>query len=411
MIEANSLERRLRRHLHAPVHPWFAPCAPGLDEVLAQELLDLGAQAVCSEPGGVSFQGRLETGYRANLWLRTANRVLLRIATFGAHRPEDLFRHVSRLSWELFLNPTIPLRTTSHSERSWLSHEDLVERTLREAIARRWVDVGGDGSWAQVRGTAEQEEQGGAIQRLLVRVVEDQVQLSLDSSGAHLHRRGYRLDSAKAPMRETLAAGVLGVAGYRGGILHDPMCGSGTLVIEGAMIARQQAPGAQRAFLFQHWPSFKPNTWQHLLTQERAGRREAGLPDLIGGDRDPAALRAARANAARAGVGPAVHLEESDFFEAAPPPGPGWVVLNPPYGLRLEDPRATASLFARIGDRLRQTHAGWRYGILVPSPDLIEALRLPVARRLRLPHGGLTIELVTGEIPADDHALRLGGRV
>lgn len=394
-----ALARRIRRHLHAPLHSWFAPCAPGLAGVLADELAALGASELRPEEGGVGFRGKLELMYRAQLYLATANRIWLRLEPVGARRPEELFRHLSRLPWELYLAPEVPLRFTVHAAASWLHHDELIEGTVRDAIARRLTDQGRPATGARAVGLPEQEAAGEAVQRVLVRLVADRAELSLDASGAHLHRRGYRLDPSKAPLRETLAAGALRLAGYDGTApLVDPMCGGGTFAIEGALLATHRAPGAGRRFLFERWPSFREATWRHLVERELAGRIPAPAP-ILARDRDLGMVRAATANAERAELAQVLRVEAGDFFADPPGLARGWVLLNPPYGLRLEPDRAMTSLYERIGARLRAAYPGWRYGIMVPSPELVAALGLPVSTRVRLPHGGLAVELVAGTVP------------
>lgn len=393
-----SLPRRIKQHVHAPVHDWFAPCAPGFEPVVARELVPLEAEDIRVEAGGVSFRGKLEVGYRANLWLRAANRVLLRVAEFRARRPEELFRHAQGLYWEALLALDVPLRFSISSYQSWLKHEGLLESTLRDAIRRRLQDLGLDPSVADLPVAAPEEGAEPLVQRLMVRLEGDRLTLSLDSSGDHLHRRGYRQATAKAPLRETLAAGMLLTAGYDGQApLLDPMCGSGTLVIEAALLARHLPPGLSRSFLFERWPSFKEGTWRHLQRQAIADALPAAPASLVGRDTHGGAIRAAQANAERAGVD--AEFEPGDFFRAAPPEGPGWVVMNPPYGLRVGEGTDIRALYRRIGGRLRQAYAGWRFALLVPEARLVEVLGLPAEEPLWIPHGGLKVAIVRGTVP------------
>lgn len=392
----SSLERRIKRHLHAPVHDWFAPCAPGLEPALAQELAALDATDIQPTPGGVAFKGKLDVGYLANLWLRTANRVLLRAGAFGARRPEDLFRHAAQLPWELLLAGDVPLRFEVSTFDSWLKRDDLIEATLRDAIHKRFAEQGVESKVADLAPGRDEDD----LQRVMVRVERDRVSLSLDSSGEHLHRRGYRQATAKAPLRENLAAGALLLAGYDGtGPLFDPMCGSGTFAIEGALIARKLPPGLQRRFLFERWPSFRAATWEFI--KRRA--LEASLPQppalITARDENGGAIRASRANAERAGVADSFALAQADFFKEAGLGGPpGLIAINPPYGVRIGDDASTLALYRRMGERLKQEYTGWRYVILAPSNALTDALSLQVRSRVLIPHGGLKITLVFGEI-------------
>jgi len=238
------------------------------------------------------------------------------------------------------------------------------------------------------------------VQRILVRLEEDRLTLSLDTTGEHLHRRGYRQATAKAPLRENLAAGLLLAAGYDGERpLVDPMCGSGTLAIEAALIARRLPPGGNRSFLFERWPSFRASTWTHLKKRAMEEARPAAPAAIVARDTHGGALRAAEANAERAGVSRDLVLEQADFFHASPPEGTGWVVMNPPYGLRVGESEDIRALYRRIGGRLRSAYAGWDFALLVPEARLIEVLGLPAEPPLWIPHGGLKVAVVRGKVP------------
>ncbi|MBO9539836.1 hypothetical protein J7643_04490 [bacterium] len=391
-----SLERRIKRHMHAPAHAWFAPCAPGLEPALAQELSALGADDVQPEAGGVAFKGKLDVGYLANLWLRTANRVLLRVAAFGARRPEDLFRHAVQVPWELLVAGDVPLRFEVTAFESWLKRDDLIEATLRDAIRKRLSEQGLPTQVADL----PPGEDAALLQRVQVRVTNDRVTLSLDSSGEHLHRRGYRQVTAKAPLRENLAAGALLLAGYDGTMpLLDPMCGSGTFSIEGALIARKLPPGLHRRFMFEHWPSFRPATWEFIKRKAVDSSLHELPTPIVARDENGGAVRAATANAERADVAQSISISQGDFFkEGAPGDLPGLIAINPPYGVRIGDEASTLALYRRLGNKLKQAYAGWRYVILAPSNDLTDALGLPIRTRVLIPHGGLKITLVFGEI-------------
>ncbi len=395
-----SLSRRIKQHVHAPLHDWFAPCAPGFEPVVAGELAPLEAEDIRTEAGGVSFRGKLEVGYRANLWLRAANRVLLRLAEFKAKRPEELFRHANGLYWEAFLAPDLPLRFQITRVRSWIKHDGLIESTLRDAIRRRLLEQGLDATVADRPISPAEDGAEPLVQRLMVRLEDDRLTLSLDSSGEHLHRRGYRQATAKAPLRETLAAGMLLAAGYDGQRpLLDPMCGSGTLAIEAALIARRLPPGAHRSFVFEHWPSYREATWGHLKKRAAAEALPSAPAPIVGRDSHGGAIRAAETNAERAGVLGDLVLEQGDFFRAEPPAGPGWVITNPPYGMRVSEGEDLRSLYRRIGGRLRSAYAGWDYALLVPEARLIDVLGLPAEPPLWIPHGGLKVAVVRGKLP------------
>ncbi len=385
-----ALSRRIKQHVHAPQHAFFAPCSPGLEPVLARELEALLAQEIATLPGGVAFKGKLDLAYQANLWLRTANRILLRVAEFRARAPEELFRHAKDVRWETLL-PAVPLRVEVSLHASRMTSDSLVERTLRDAIQAK----------LEAEGQPRLPEGDGPSQLLLVRMEENRVLLSLDTTGDLLHKRGYREATAKAPIRETLAAGILLSAGYDGSEpLLDPMCGAGTFPIEAALIARRLPPGLHRRFLFEDWPSFKEATWKHLKQKAVSQALDEAPQPIIAQDLNPGAIAATRANAERAGVLADLTVQAADFFATSPSEGArGWVVINPPYGRRIGEREDTGRLYDRIGATLRRGFPGWRFALVVPEPSLYGALRLPESERLLLPHGGLKVGVTLGRIP------------
>ncbi len=387
-----ALSRRIKQTVHAPVHTWFAPCSPGLEPVLARELSLLEASEIAPVSGGVEFKGKLELAYRANLWLRTANRVLLRVAEFRSRAPEELFRHAKEVRWETLL-PSMPLRVDVTLHGSRMTSDTQVERTLRDAIRERLDE--------QDLPRVREALTDAPSQLLLVRLEENRVTLSLDTSGELLHKRGYREATAKAPIRETLAAGILLAAGYDGSApLIDPMCGAGTFPIEAALIARNLPPGLNRSFRFEEWPSFKEATWRHL----KAKALEQSLPKaphpIFAQDMYAGPIEATRDNAERAGVLEDLTVKAADFFSAPVPEGPpGLLVVNPPYGVRIGNQDDAGRLYGRIGSKLRAAYPGWRFAVVVPEPSFYGALQLPEETRLFLPHGGLKIGVTIGRLP------------
>ncbi len=389
-----NLARRIKRRAWAPEWNWFATCAPGLEELLAGELKALGLAVSGPEPGGVGFAGKLEAGYLANLWLRTAGRVLLRLADFRVRRWEDLRRQARQVAWEVFVPAGAPLKVRVSLKGSNLKHAGRVAEEVLAAAT----------SSLQKAGLAPPRpcRKGEAGQLVLVRARDRRCQISLDASGEHLHKRGYRLEVAKAPLREDLAAALLLLAGYQGGeTLLDPMCGSGTLAVEAALLARRLPPLGRRPLAMEAWPCHRQPAWRHL--RARAGEQalaEAPAP-IHARDRVPGALRATAGNARRAGVAGDLALEQADFFAAPPPgPGPGLVVMNPPYGKRLGSVRRAGSLAARLGRRLGEAYGGWRVAAVLYLPQWVESLGLEETRTLSLPFGGLKVTLVVGRVPA-----------
>ena len=374
---------------------FFAVTAPGLKQVATRELLDLGLAPTQEqgEPpaGGVAFEGRLADLYRANLHLRSANRVLLRLGQFYAAAFSELRKKASRLPWERWLTPgrAISLRVTCHKSR--LYHSGGVAERVAAAIQER---LGQDISLQPFdQGSAE-----ALPQLVLVRLEHDLCTISLDSSGVSLHRRGYRLATAKAPLRETLAAGILLASGWDGSAsLWDPFCGSGTILIEAAWLALGLAPGRLRRFAFMDWPGYDPQRWQQLLEQAES-RVKGNPPQIWGSDRDAGAVEMAQANAARAGVDGIVRFSQAAISAAQAPPRPGWVVSNPPYGQRVSAGKDLRDLYARLGDVLRAQCPAWPVTLLTSDPRLLGATRLSIQERISTDNGGLPVTIAIGKV-------------
>jgi putative N6-adenine-specific DNA methylase len=238
-----------------------------------------------------------------------------------------------------------------------------------------------------------------------VRLVRDQCTISIDSSGALLHQRGYRLAGAKAPLRETLAAGILLAAGWDAvSPLLDPFCGSGTIAIEGALLAAGLPPGRSRRFAFMDWPDFDPALWAGLLESAAAEvKMSRPAPIIQASDRDAGAIAAAQENAQRAGVEGAVEFSRRAVSAIEPPAGPGWVVTNPPYGVRLDERDDLRNLYAKFGNTLRLLCPGWRVAFLSASLQLARSTGLPLdpSQTLPLVNGGLRVQLVQARVPAN----------
>ncbi|MCA1905352.1 MAG: hypothetical protein LDL11_02025 [Desulfarculus sp.] len=410
---AANLERRVKRQAWAPEHDLFAVTAPGLEPVCAHELLNLGAEEARATPGGVLFRGRLDSLYAANLWLRTAGRVLLRLKDFRVRTWEDLLRQAAAVPWEVWLEAGAQVRVRVSLRQSNLRHEGRIAEEVFQAASNRLASlglkpprlIGGEGREGEEDDGGDQTEGPSAggdqpAQTILVRGVDRRASLSLDGSGAHLHRRGYRLAPGPAPLREDLAAALLILCDYTGDQpLLDPFCGAGTLAIEAGLIARRLAPGLARDFAFSDWPSFREPTWRHLRKQAQAAALPAPPQPIHARDVSAPALEACRANARRAGLEGQVEIQRADFFNADPPPGPGLVVINPPFGHRLGSVRQAADLAKRIGWRLRLAYPGWRVGLVLYRPEWAADLGLAQARTLAAPHGGLKISLLCGEVP------------
>ena len=405
----------------SPRYELFASTAPGLESIAAGELKSLGARGR-QETGGVAFAGDLDRLYEANLWLRTASRVVVRLGQFHASTFYELERRAKKLPWTDFLPASGPVRLRVTCRKSKLYHSDAVAERVLAAIsesALRPIQFG-SGSINDERGYAEHadeaedaDEFGGSAseskigeessQLFVVRIVHDEVEVSADSSGELLHRRGYRREVAKAPLRETLAAAMILASGWRKGEpLLDPMCGSGTIPIEAALLARGIAPGLQRKFQFMTWPTFDEGLWNERLEKARSSITHS-TEVIRGSDRDAGAIQAAARNAERAGVADTIEFSTqavsgsiAQLEDVAK--GTGWILTNPPYGIRMGEGDDLRNLYARLGTELR-TKQGWRAGILTSDVALIRQTRLSLMPRFSTSNGGIPVSFLVSEKP------------
>jgi putative N6-adenine-specific DNA methylase len=375
----------------------FAVTAPGLETFTRQELQRLGTDTHLSKntregenAGGIEFEAGLPGLYRANLHLRTTSRILVRLGEFYAAAFSELRKKASRLPWENYLIPGQPvaLRVTCHKSR--LYHSDAVAERLAGAIA--------DHLGRPIPRVKYDDEAESQPQLVVLRFMNDLCTISVDSSGSLLHRRGYRLETGKAPLRETLAAGLLMASGWDGtSPLLDPFCGSGTIPIEAALLARGIPPGKDRHFSFMDWPNFDPQTWQAVLQESRANEQLA-CPALLASDRDAGAMRAAQANAARAGVLDDIAFATQAFSAILPPRERGWIITNPPYGQRIRSNADLRNLYSGMGSVLRQLCPGWSFGFLCSDETLAGHTRLRFERTLSLVNGGTAVKFFMGRI-------------
>lgn len=396
-------ERQIRRYIQAPVHRFAAIVPPELVPFCEAETVAMGLAEQEIKEAGVEFKGKLVDCYRANLWLRTASRILYRFPSFRAGALEELFRKGVALRWDLWLNPRIPLQVKSHVKLSRICHEGQVRDTLIEAIQKhfRLLDISPPESLEDCLEEEGDDSHGtGNHQRIFIRLKNNQCEISLDTTGAHLHRRGYRLQHTGAPLRETLAAAILFKVGWRGDCpLVDGMCGAGTVPVEGALMARRLPPGLKRSFLFEEWPSFQSKTWAYLCNKAEEDSLASSPVPLIGLDRDPQALAVAVQNAERAGVSRDIRWECTDFFDFGPSAfdlEPGVLILNPPYGKRMSG--GGEEFYARLGSHLRRYFKGWKIAVLIPDSSLATRLGLRSVRFWRIIHGGSPVLVTLGRI-------------
>ena len=456
----------------------YLVCAPGLETILAAESRALGLRVRAAEPGGVTVDGELSDVVSANIGLRTASRVLVRIASFRATAFHELERSARRVAWDRFI-AAAPVRVRATCRKSKLYHSDAVaERVLgaihrvagdgqpekqldppapasrgkspaknakgrkgekgeRSGAASRFIPAKPNAAAKTVAARAaakqvvamaaekaaraatdaaaneermpeqrpgatashshEEGDDGAGAQLVVVRLFRDECTISIDSSGALLHRRGYRQATAKAPLRETIAAAMLLSTGWTGDTpLVDPLCGAGTIPIEGALIARRIAPGRARAergeLAMAGWPELPVDEIERQVAEARGNELASARVPILGSDRDPGAIEASVANAERAGVAGDVRFERRVLSDAEPVgDAPGLLVVNPPYGVRLGDGADVRNLYAQLGKVAHFNFPEWTVGVLSPDRALDSQTRLPLRQAFETTNGGIRV--------------------
>jgi putative N6-adenine-specific DNA methylase len=388
-----NLDRQIKRHIIGPRHTFFAITLPDFETICSKELALLSDTLTVEkeERGGVSFSGRLTDLYRANLHSRTAGRILLRIGTFKATNFHQLVQRTGAINWALYLPSGAMPACKVTARHSRLYHSQAVAQRIGQGIAAHWRSMG----------VTPGQAMG---QTLLVRLDNDQLTLSLDSSGDNLYRRGLKRHGAQAPLRETTAAIILQLAGFEPGMpLVDPMCGAGTFSLEAALMTKQVAPGLHRAFAFMQWPAFKPRQWHHLTKIAAQKIQTPPRPLIWASDIESQACANLNQCIEDNGLKESIHVFQKDFFSLTPEAfsgGPGLIVINPPFGRRLAPANGADNLqaFMRdIVDKLLLDFSGWRVALLAPPESLSDPLSLSLKGRA-LVHGGLTLTLLTGKL-------------
>lgn len=356
----------------------------GLEEVLAGELIALGANQVQLERRAVRFSGDKALLYRANLCLRTASRVLVPIASFRAKDTDDIYRQLLALDWDRYMTAetTFAIDTTAYSEQ--FRNSRFITYRVKDAVADWWNEHAG--KRPNVRVTDPDL-------LLNVHVAQDRVTVSLDSSGESLHKRGYRVANTEAPINEALAAGMLLMAGWHGQCdFYDPMCGSGTLPIEAALIARNIAPGIFRqSFAFERWRDFDAELWSDIYNDDSAERPFDH--HIYGSDTSFYAIQQAEKNVKSAGVQRDIELRQIRMEELRPTEsslaGAPLMMMNPPYGERLASNRDMEELYGRIGTALKHHWAGATAWIISSNEAAMKCIGLRPSKRVRLLNGEL----------------------
>jgi putative N6-adenine-specific DNA methylase len=359
----------------------FLVSPPGLEAVLCAEVQALGFIDPKAIEGGVVVRGGWPEVWRANLEIRGATRVLARIGAFHAGHLAQLDKLARKFPWSETLRPEVPVKVEVTCKKSRIYHAGAAAQRIETAI---------------------REELGAPISPdaelcIMARFEDNLCTISIDTSGESLHKRGYKEAVAKAPMRETMASLFLRQCGYDGNeTVVDPMCGSGTFVIEAAEIAAKLNPGRARRFAFEQLRSFDETAWKRLRDSSQSVKPAL---HFFGSDRDAGAIRMSRANAERAGVTDFTVFQHHAVSNITPPPGPpGLVIVNPPYGTRIGDKKPLVALYATLGKTLLTRFSGWRVGLITTDTSLAKATGLPFAPPGRsVSHGGLKVRLFQSE--------------
>jgi 23S rRNA (guanine2445-N2)-methyltransferase / 23S rRNA (guanine2069-N7)-methyltransferase len=371
---------------------FFVTCAPGLEPVLHEEMKALKLAKVERQVSGAYFEGTLRDAMRANLWLRTAVRVLMRVARFPAANADELYAGAHEVEWSRFIEPTGSLVVDAHSTSSALDHTLFIAQRVKDAVVDALRDA---------QGVRPKVAKTGADLGVYAHLFKDRCTLLVDTSGESLHKRGWRRFQGRAPLAETLAAGlVLASQWDRRAPLIDPFCGSGTILIEAALLADNIAPGSFRAsFGFERWKEHDAATWERVKAEAREMAQPARKTVLLGFDRDPAAVAGANDNIAAAGLSGRIEIARGEALDFAPRKNwNAWVVSNPPYGERLGDERKVRELYQRFGARLREHCAGFHVALLCPATGAAKALGLVDAQHTRIQNGGIECDMLTAAL-------------
>jgi len=358
---------------------FYAVVLPGLESIAAQELNSFAAHEVRVDASGVRFAGSLDLLYRVSLRARCITRIQVRVGKCHAMSLPELQHHIAAMAWQRFIPQGADITVKASSEHSKLIHsEHIAEHVLagiHDALGKRL------------------QKRGESKQCVYIHINNNRCEIRMDASGERLDRRGYRLQSAKAPMRETLAAGILQWMAWKPDeTLMVPMCGSGTVAIEAGLMAMKCAANLSHAFPFKDWDVFKEKSWQRVLEKTIAMQQDDVKVSLHASDIHAGAIKATTENAKRAQVLEYLTLTQQDIFKMKKSPEQGLVVCNPPYGLRIE--ADSVKFYRQLGHLLKDEFPDWRMVVLCPDWKLEKALAMPVQRRMRVLHGGLWLDVL-----------------
>jgi len=364
---------------------FFATCPRGLEALLVEELSTQQAHKILAIDGGVSFEGNLEIMYRVNLYSRIATRVMSRVGQGSYTTEEDIYKATFKLNWPSWFKVNQTIRVKVTGVKCPLKSLDFVTLRIKDAVCDRFREEGALRPSVSVRDPDV---------RIHAYLTQDQYQLYLDTSGAPLYQRGFRDVSVIAPLRENLAAGILMLTGWKPGTpLLDPMCGSGTFLIEAAMMAVNQPPGMKRTFGFQKLTSFDESLWKKIETEATNKMRAIEFLDIYGSDMDLRAVRVARHNLKVAGLEEVAKVMQSDFVKLEPPTSEGVLVTNPPYGQRIGEDEDLKEVYPVWAKHMKESFGGWDTYFLTADLEMPKDMRLKPTKKTPLFNGALECRL------------------
>ena len=364
---------------------FFATCPRGLEALLADELLAQRALKIVVTDGGVSFEGSLDTMYRVNLHSRIATRIMSRVGQGSYATEEDIYKATFKLNWPSWFKVNQTIRVKVTGVKCPLKSLDFVTLRIKDAVCDRFREEGALRPSVSVRDPDV---------RIHAYLTQDQYQLYLDTSGAPLYQRGFRDVSVIAPLRENLAAGIIMLSGWIPGTpFLDPMCGSGTFLIEAAMMAVNQPPGMKRTFGFQKLTSFDEGLWKKIETEAMNKMKPIEFLDIYGSDMDLRAVRVARHNLKVAGLEDVAKVMQSDFIKLEPPASEGTLVTNPPYGQRIGEDEDLKEVYPVWAKHMKESFGGWNTYFLTADLEMPKDMRLKPSKKTPLYNGALECRL------------------
>ncbi len=381
--EITNLEKRIKRQIKGKSHEYFAVVQPGFEEIAEQELRSLGIENIISRvEGGIEFAGKLEDCYKANLSSRTISAIYMRITSFQTTFFTSLKNKIAAEPWELYLNSEYGISISTTVRKSKLIHTGRIAEEVIKGIQSH-IPVKSD------------KNQLNNTQEILIRGDNDIFQVSLNSTGEGLYKRGYKSFTVKAPVRETTASAILLLSDIQKyDVLIDPMCGSGTFSIEAVQILNGTAPGSGRDFTFMKWPSFRQSAYNHILKTSYSDKKFTGK--IFTSDIDDEAVITAEKNILSAGMEKILKAEKLDFFKdniEIPKDKKCLIVLNPPYGKRL-NAESAESIYRKIGRTIREKYSSCGYAIITPSVEMEKIMSLPYDKKVLFKNGGINTAVV-----------------